>query len=152
MNMPNAWWSIIGLLLMLAACEDPVAQSHIRGNVPPTNEFRALLTRDLEAEFRATHQRTASVEFTLLRDVPTQSGVALPKFYAWVQVRDSEGKLIDEGAARVAAVERNRFDVLGFLSTRDIRTNPARVEQMFPQALADGIRARAGVPLAAPAK
>jgi len=44
----------------------------------------------------------------LLRNVPTQSGVSLPKFYAWVQVF-SEQSLLFEGAGR--DVRRARVEV-----------------------------------------
>lgn len=135
----------IVLALMVCACDNPVAWSHIRGNVPPSDQFHVLLARDLEAEFRIAFKRAVKVDHALLHDKPTQTGVAYPKFYVWVQVRDNTGALIDEGAVRVAAVERKGFDVLNFLSKREINADPAGVERVFPKTLADGIRARAQV-------
>jgi len=132
------------LALGVSACGDPIAQSHVDANVPSSDQFHVLLKRDLHAFFRAARGTEVAVDYELLRPGPTQSGVAYPKYYLWARVRNAPGVLVDEGAVRVAAVDRKRFDVTDFVSKRDIQSNPTAVEQVFPKALADGIRSRAG--------
>ena len=63
-----------------------VGRSHIEANVPAPEQFRALLTRGLEAYFHAAGAQPVRADYQLLRDQPTQSGVAHPKYYAWVRI------------------------------------------------------------------
>src|SRR6266550_7076938 len=67
---------------------ESIAESHIRANVPDERDFDKFLKRDLEQYFKDTLQKTVTVEFELLRKEPTQTGIAYPKFYAWVTIRD----------------------------------------------------------------
>ena len=53
----------------------PIAWSHIRGNVPPSDQFHVLLARDLESDFRIAFKRVVKVAHALLHDKPTQTGV-----------------------------------------------------------------------------
>ena len=62
-----------------------LAESHIAANVPSTNDFRPFLIRDLTAYLKPTHGDKLKVDYELLRDGPTQSGVAYPKFYVWLR-------------------------------------------------------------------
>ena len=75
---------------------------------------------------------------------PTQVGVAWPKYYAWVTAHGDSGR-VEEGAVRVAAVDATHFEVTD-ISLREIRADPEGVERVFPRALCDGLRRRAGVP------
>jgi hypothetical protein len=136
-------WVAAALALGVSACGNPIAQSHVDANVPAPDQFDVLLRRDLHAFFHVARGEEVTVDYELLRHDPTQAGVAHPKYYLWVRVRNSSGAAVDEGAVRVAAVDRKRFDVTHFMSKRDIRSNPDAVEQVFPKALADGIRSRA---------
>jgi hypothetical protein len=115
-----------------------IRESHIAANVPDTRSFDRLLRRDLVAYFDG-----ATVTFDLLRREPTQVGVGLPKFSVWVRAQ-MPGKVV-EGAARVAAAERERFDVVQFLTIQDIRADPTRVEKIFPRDVSAEICRRAGV-------
>ena len=54
-----------------------VQRSHIEGNVPPPGDFDRLLARDLAAYFALPGQPEPRVEYELLRDGPTQSGVSV---------------------------------------------------------------------------
>jgi hypothetical protein len=118
-------------------------QSVIDANVPAQAAFDALLQRDLTAYFRATGSPTATaVEWTLLRQQPTQSGISYPKYYAWVRVLDGR-KTIAQGALRFAAAERTHFEVRNFVSAAEANTDPERVSWWFPAPLVDGILARA---------
>src|SRR6058998_2120737 len=80
-----------------------VAQSHIDANVPRNDDFDNFLKRDLAKYFSANNGQVTSVEYELLRDSPTQTGISYPKFYAWVRiVRNARDK--EEGAVRLAAI------------------------------------------------
>jgi hypothetical protein len=123
-------------LVLLAQAPDArpledVQRSHIEGNVPPPAEFAPLLQRDLEAYFNPTHEKGVTVEHELLREGPTQSGAAYPKFYAWVRVLE-ERAIVKQGAVRLAAVERKRFDVTSFASESAIRADPKALYSVFP--------------------
>ena len=120
---------------------ESIAESHIRANVPDEKNFDKFLKRDLEQYFKETLQKTVTVEVELLRKGPTQTGIAYPKFYAWVTIRDG-GKLIDQGAVRVAAVEKKHFDVTDFVSEADIKDAPLILDRIFPKLVADKIRER----------
>ena len=114
----------------------------IRENVPAESDFSRLLQRDLEAHFALIGISNPSVEFELLRQGATQSGVAYPKFYLWVRIQSDRGAAIT-GAVRVAAVARTRFDVTNFLSAKEINDQPNRVAAIFPKALEVAIIERA---------
>jgi len=126
--------------------QNPVAaiqRSHIDANVPATQDFRTLMQRDLLDYARASIADSAtSVEYELLREQPTQSGVAYPKYYAWIKVR-AGSEVLREGAVRVAAIERKRFDVTDFVSSEQIRSSSDRIDRTFPASLVATILARA---------
>jgi len=119
-----------------------VSRSHIEANVPPPSNFDADLARDLRAWFTQRQGSPATVRFELLRRGATQSGIAYPKYYAWVEVQPASAAVVG-GAVRVAAVERDRFEVLQFLSADEIRAKPDAVQSMFPAALIPEISRRA---------
>jgi hypothetical protein len=141
----------VAALMLLALAGPPndgalrdVQRSHIEANVPPPADFARLLRRDLERHFRGAVSKAVRVEHELLRDAPTQSGVAYPKFYVWVRVME-DGRLVTQGAVRVAAVERKRFDVTSFLSEQTIRDDPAAIHAVFPALVCDKIKAKLGI-------
>lgn len=121
-----------------------IRESHIDGNVPEKKDFDRFLKRDLTAFFQEGTKGRVRVEYELLRKEPTQSGVAFPKFYLWVKAFQGK-KLLVEGAARVAAVEKKRFDVVNFREKAEIQKDPDAVANTFPAALVPGILQRAGV-------
>jgi hypothetical protein len=120
-----------------------VQASHVEGNVPDQGDFGAYLQRDLLVYFRRRDESTARVEFQLLRQGPTQSGVALPKYYLWVQAFDGQGERLTDGAARVAAIEKSQFEVTHYLSCQEIRSEPDKIGTVFPAALLPDMRQRA---------
>ena len=123
---------------------DDVLRSHIEGNVPPQAQFREYLHRDLLTHFRrAGAQNVSDVTYELLREGPTQTGISYPKYYMWVRLIVG-GKTREEGAARVAAVDRTHFEVTDFLSRDAIRANPDSVRSVFPAPLVDKILAKVG--------
>jgi hypothetical protein len=122
-----------------------VQQSHVEGDVPAPRDFDSFLQRDVAAYFRSAKGiKNPEVALELLRNGATQSGVAFPKFYAWVVVRN-EGQAVAEGALRLAAIDRVRFEVTDFLSKGDINSTPAAVSAVFPAPLVAGILERAAV-------
>ena len=140
---------LLSLCLALAACdpapvERDIQQSHISGNVPEQSQFNALLTRDLLAHFQSSNLQVTRVEFKLLRDAPTQSGVALPKYYAWVKAFAGT-VLRQEGAVRVAAVDKTHFDVTHFFSKAQLQQDD-QAKQVFPAALMPDIMRLAATP------
>lgn len=125
------------LAMVMTSC-DPVASSHINANVPEGQDFHEYLKRDLEAHFSDSMGKQVTVDYELLRKAPTQSGVALPKYYAWVKI--SKGtKLLEEGAVRVAAVDKTHFDTTHYLSKDAIESAPEMIYQVFPAAVCDTI-------------
>jgi hypothetical protein len=121
-----------------------VRESHIDGNVPDKKDFDRFLKRDLTAYFQEGTKGRVRVEYELLRKEPTQAGVAFPKFYLWVKAFQGK-KLLVEGAARVSAAEKKRFDVVNFREKAEIQKAPDAVANTFPAALVPGILQRAGV-------
>jgi hypothetical protein len=116
--------------------------SHINTDVPDEKEFDSILTRDLVKYMSDVRKDQIAVRYELLRKEPTQSGVAYPKFYLWIKVIKS-GELVEEGAVRVAAIEKKGFDVTDYLKKEDIRRSPTTVYKVFPRALCDKIFERA---------
>jgi hypothetical protein len=125
-----------------APMED-VRQSHIEGNVPAAEDFDRLLRRDLTTFFRARTDHSVQVQYRLLRDGPTQSGVAYPKYYAWVRVITGS-RVVEEGAVRLAAIERKRFEITDYINAETVRSDPRSVESVFPRALVPTILKTAG--------
>ena len=123
-----------------------VQGSHIKVNTPNVPEqFDKLLKRDRTSYLQDIYKENVTVEYELLRDIPTQVGVALPKYYIWVKTYgqiSGQKTLLDEGAVKVAAVEQTHFTVLNYLAIADLKKSPERINQVFPLALGDKIRAR----------
>ena len=118
-----------------------IADSHIKGNVPAKARFDAYLRRDLTAYFARSNGKKVAVACEFLRDGPTQTGIAYPKYYLWVKVRAGK-KLVDEGAVRVAAIDRQRFEVTHYLSKTDMKKDPEQIDGVFPLPVGDRIRQR----------
>ena len=110
-------------------------QSHIEANVPAADSFDALLRRDLLTYFQSSLASEAtSVDYQLLRKRPTQSGLANPKYYVWVKILKG-ASVLQEGAVRLAAVEKQGFDVTHFFPKKEILEEPAKIGRVFPAAL-----------------
>ena len=122
-----------------AQAQPSIQQSHIEGNVPDEGKFSQLLTRDLLLYFKANDApKATAVEYRLLRDEPTQSGVSYPKYYAWVQVW-AGGERVAEGAVRLAAIGRTRFEITDFVAKARAKNNTTQLESVFPRALVPSI-------------
>jgi len=112
-----------------------IVQSHIEANVPDASSFDSLLRRDLAAYFYTIDPGSPlTVEYRLLRNGPTQSGVSYPKFYLWVTAKRGN-TIVHEGAVRVAAIEKSRFEVTQFVPRAEILKAPQEVQNVFPAPL-----------------
>ncbi|MCY7332990.1 MAG: hypothetical protein LH649_10100 [Pseudanabaena sp. CAN_BIN31] len=114
-----------------------VQNSHIQRNVP--SQFDEVLQRDLTSYFQGLNAEIIKVEYELLRNVPTQVSVGTPKYYIWVKLYGQKG-LIEEGAVKVAAVEKMQFTVLNYSAIADLKKSPERINQVFPLPVGDKIR------------
>jgi hypothetical protein len=107
--------------------------SHIGENVPDPAQFATILARDLDGYFSRELASQVVVKFQLLRDGPTQSGVAFPKFYAWVTVSSLQsGQKIAEGAVRLSAENKASLSVTDFIPADDIKKRPDDLKRLFP--------------------
>jgi len=121
-----------------------VSNSHLETNVVEQQYFDEYLKRDLLSYFVTNIDTNAiRIEYELLRDGPTQSGLALPKYYIWVRVYNSGG-IITEGAMRVAAAEKDHFIITNsdFLSYDEIKSNPDVINTLFPESVVEKIKAK----------
>jgi hypothetical protein len=117
-----------------------ISRSHIDANVPAAEDFDRLMLRDLAGYFAETFKDQA-VHYELLRDGPTQSGVAYPKFYLWVTI--GAGKSPQQrGAVRVAAIEKKRFEVSDFVSEDAVKKDPTVIYRVFPSPVCAKIKAK----------
>ena len=109
-----------------------VAKSHIDANVPDEKDFDSILRRDITQYVTDKDDKEISVTVELLRNAPTQSGVALPKFYCWIEKRDAKGVVMEQAAARIAAVEKKRFEVIQYFEKERIIAEPDLMKKVFP--------------------
>lgn len=110
------------ILASAVSCLTPgenLAESHSKANVPDQATFDVLLKCDLEHYFKESKKQNVEVVYELLRKGPTQSGTSFPKFYVWVVLK-AGGAVIEEGAVKVAAVEKKQFAVHDYVSKSDI--------------------------------
>jgi hypothetical protein len=112
-----------------------IQQSHIDANEPEKKGFDELLTKDLESHFNQTYNKKIIVKHELLRKGATQSGTALPKYYVWVTLF-LNGEEFEQGAVRVAAIEKESFTVLEYLTRKQIKEDPDKVYKIFPKEVA----------------
>ncbi len=120
--------------IALVACWQ---DSHIEANVPNSENFDTYLKRDLTSYF-CLDRKDCEISYEFLRTGPTQSGVSYPKYYLWVKCLKNCPSL-DVGAVRVAAIERESFDVTNFLSRKEILESRSQVASIFPAPLVDKI-------------
>lgn len=108
-------------------------------------EFNRSLKTCLEEYFAGKFKGKIQVLYLLLRRVPTVSGVSDPKYYAWIEVSE-DGKIVSNGAARIAEYDSCNFGVTDFVSQKDIASGKAKIEDIFPAGLCADIRKRASAP------
>ena len=126
---------LFGVLLALFSITSSLAQ-------PSSKTLDGELLKYLKAQGYAASR----VHWELLRSAPTQTGVAATKYYIWVQFHSAKGKLLGEGAMRLAETDQH-YEVTNYLSRHEIVQDPKSIESVFPVALCPGIRKRAGLTL-----
>jgi hypothetical protein len=139
--------ALLAFLLALAtsACVgDAIQRSHLDGNVPPPADFDRLMQRDLDAYFGPALAPSSHVRYELLREGATQSGVSYPKFYVWVAAPLSGGET-RQGAARLAAIDKTRFEVTDFVSAEEVTRAPERIYSTFPRPVCERIKTKVGI-------
>lgn len=114
-----------------------VAADHIEANVPSEGEFDKLLRRDIQSHLKMAGIKGEIAKLELLRKGPTQSGVAYPKYYVWIELTPSK----ISGAVRLAAIEKTRFQVSHFVRSEEIAAGKVDIRTIFPPAVADRIDA-----------
>lgn len=128
---------LLGLVVagLLSACTVPEAPVQ-------RSDANVALIQELETYLEPDFGEDLVVEYDLLRDVPTQVGVALPKYYVWLTARQGTTVVV-AGAARIAAEGEDRFSVLNFVPQSAIADDPEQLTRIFPAALIPDIEARA---------
>src|SRR5277367_5184201 len=122
-------WSFIFAIATFFSLSGP-HEDHIAANVPERAQFSVILTRELNIYFSKKLLSQVDVKYQLLRDQPTQAGLAFPKFYAWVTVLSLQsGTKIEEGAVRLEAEDKASFSVTNFVSVDDIKMHPDGLKQ-----------------------
>lgn len=115
-----------------------IRQSHIDANVPEQEKFNEILTRDLHVYFMERLGENISVSYELLREGPSQNGVAYPKYYAFVVIKKND-KTVERGAVRLAAIEKTKFEVTDYLTDKEIQKNPQSIYTVFPKSVCENI-------------
>lgn len=100
--------------------------------------IEAALFRGLKEQYPSLTR----IEPRLLRDGPTITGTAVPKYYFWVRLF-SQGTAFDAVAVR-AALDGDRLDVLQVVPREEIRRDPAVLRAIFPADLIPEIERSAG--------
>lgn len=118
-----------------------IAESHIQGNVPAEKDFSVFLKRDLTAYFNQRAGKQVTVDYEMLRDGSTQTGIGYPKFFAWVRIREGDN-VLEEGAVVLAAMDRKAFSVSDYHEANSIRNAPQTVRDSFPPSVAEAILSR----------
>lgn len=124
----------IGIVGFVAIGLRGIPESHIEENVPDKNVFNQYLSRDLTFYFSKQNNKDVKIQYSLLRDNPTQVGVSTPKFYLWVKIIDfKNNNLLDQGAVVVGANNKESFTIMDFVSKKEININPETLNSVFPE-------------------
>jgi cyclopropane fatty-acyl-phospholipid synthase-like methyltransferase len=114
-------------------------------DVPDDKDFDRILSHDLTEYMTDKSDKDIKVTYEMLRDGPTQSGVALPKFYIWIEKRSVDGTLMEDAAARIAAVGKTHFDIVQYYDRERIKKEPDLIKQVFPAEVAEKIFKKVGL-------
>lgn len=131
----------IGIVGFVAIGLRGIPESYIEGNVPDKNVFDQYLSRDLTFYFSKQNSKDVKIQYSLLRDNPTQVGVGAPKFYLWVKIIDfKNNSLLDQGAVVVGANNKESFTIMDFVSKKEININPEILNSVFPEDVVSNIK------------
>jgi hypothetical protein len=62
----------------------------------------------------------------------------------WVRVFEG-ASIVDQGAVRLAAIEKKEFQVTDFLSERTIRADPKAIYRVFPVPVCERVTSKLGI-------
>ena len=124
---------VIGVaVLLFNTCGSNRMGAQNNQNSVVLSEISQSFSNSVHRYFQREHGKDdLRVETDLLRAGGTETGIAFPKYYAWVRVFDHQ-EFVQEGAIRVARVEENLYEVTHFVSVDKIRENPQETFQIFP--------------------
>ena len=124
------------------AFEEPVNQMTENESYQSQEDFDKSLKASLTTyfrELRSDDQLEVSAE--LLREGPTATGLAYPKFYVWVTLV-KDGQSIESGALRIAEISVKNFEVTNYLSSKEISLNLDQLNEIFPNEVVEKIKER----------
>jgi hypothetical protein len=118
-----------------------IRESHVNANVSDGAQFSAILSTGLRRYFSNKFAGEIDVRYQMLRNQPTQAGVAFPKFYAWVTVASlPSGAKMAEGAVRLSAENKSSISVTDFVPAHDIKGHSDDLKRIFPSDVIDKIK------------
>ena len=137
--MLRSW--VVALIIfevLLSACASPPAE---HPDIPTASVFDQTLQRHLTAYFARAESVPIQISYELLRNGPTITGIAYPKYYVWVTVQSGQ-QVLRVGAARVQAINKS-FEVTNFVPAEYLVEHPGYAASIFPAALVTDIERRA---------
>jgi len=119
--------------------------THIAKDSPKPADSSKLLQRDLDDYFKGKVGKAVHVDFEAL-PCETTTGLmfVLPRSYYWVKIVH-DGKLIDQGAACLYAVQKERYVVHVYASITEIKKRPGTIDGGCPLEVRTEIYKRAGL-------
>lgn len=115
-----------------------ISNSHLVANVPKQENFDEYLQRDLDIYFTELKDTSVQVEYKLLRNEPTQVGLAFPKYYAWVDIQTEDG-YSESGAAYIAAISGEYFQIISYMDAEEITQDTDALYKMYPEDICNQI-------------
>jgi hypothetical protein len=107
-------------------------------------KFNMELNDDLKTYLSDKYSPDTHFKYELLREGPTITGVAMPKYYIWVTVYNKDNSIIEQGAMRIAD-DRDyfgHFSITDFLLIEEVRSNHRKIYKIFPEPVGQKIEAK----------
>ena len=125
------------ILSVLAIAALLVAGALWAGERRRDERFEAAILSDLKQQ----HPQLTRIEAQLLRDGPTITGIAVPKYYLWARLFTKD-RQFDAAAIRLAD-DAGAVHVLQIIDREAIRRQPNALRSIFPAVLVPKILALA---------
>jgi tetratricopeptide (TPR) repeat protein len=114
-------------------------------NTPNIEQSNKFLTRDLDDYFSKKFGKKVHVDF---ETIPAKTTIlamfGLPGSYYWLKILH-DGKLLDQGAAFLWAVQKERFVVHKYASIIEIKKNPKTIDKSCPPEVRESFLKHAGL-------